>query len=258
MNDRQIHDLMRVAHEIEELERSALGEPSSVHPATLRIVDREHARRLRAHRRTWLFRTVGIAAAAACVGFAVRISIPTPNPPHGASPTNVASTDEPPNRTSNSATTVAAKPTDRPAVAPPRAVQYHIARNTRSEGRADANGSVVLAIYEDAGGVVRCVRWREHDFGGRDISAVRPGELAAVTYGSQCVVGPHRLIAVGLSGPRDQLPTTEERAQAMAQCIIGGNNPTGCDIEPSAASSSTLSCLPNGLKVMVETLAMGK
>ncbi|MFN7020201.1 MAG: hypothetical protein ACK4WH_02585 [Phycisphaerales bacterium] len=271
MNDQRLHDLVRMVSEIEELERSA-SSSASVGPASieqgrpLRLVGREHVDRLRRHRRVWMARTVALATAAASLGLVVRMSLPPAQPSRTSGP-SLADAGRAPNLPEERAVREVASVGDSAAEQPtgPSTAQLtplpttHTARPQTPQSAIDApaSGSVLLAIYEDAGGVVRCVRWREHDFGQRDLSKIRPGELAAATYGSQCVVGPHRLIAVGLSGPRDQLPLTDEGVQAMAQCIVGGQTSV-CDIEPASYSNASISCLPCGLKVVVETLAMGR
>jgi hypothetical protein len=259
MNDRRINNLVRMAAEIDELERSALdaapAEPR-MHAPQLRLVDRDQAHRLRRERRAWVVRAVLMGAAAASVGLAVRLSLPTfthapsPTPPIVKSPVIPLPKTE-----------VAVAPTPKvPPVAPhllPRKPDTTTIAYVPPPTPGADDAAVVLAIFEDAGGIVRCVRWHEHDFGERGLEHVRRSELLAATYGDSCVVGPHRLIAVGLTGPRDELPNTEERAQAMAQCIIGSQKGT-CDIEPASYNSKSMTCLPHGLKMMVETLAMGK
>lgn len=271
MSDQRIHDLIRMVSEIEELERFA-SSSASVCPApieqgrSLHLAGREHAERLRRHRRVWMARTVALAAAAASLGLVVRMSLPPGQPSRAPGPLLSdagRASSLPEDRAVREVASVGGSSTGQPTgsstaqLTPGPSVHKDQPQTSQSAADAAASGSVILAIYEDAGGVVRCVRWREHDFGQRDLSKIRPGELAAATYGSQCVVGPHRLIAVGLSGPRDQLPLTDEGVQAMAQCIIGGQT-SACDIEPASYSNASISCLPRGLKVVVETLAMGR
>jgi len=268
MNDRQLNNLIRMAAEADELERSALSAPSAslVHVAhdpraqtSLRLVGDQAQTK---HRKRWFIRMTLIASAAACAGLAVRIGLPTPAPRPNPWPVVVL-----PMPMNIEQTELATGPSDLATPAIPSAVasvsqppDSTAAPAITFANRDSTQGSVVLAIFEDASGIVRCVKWREHDFGAGGLADVRPGDLSAATYGQHCVVGPHTLIAVGLTGPRDELPTTDERAQAMAHCIVGGaNGEKGrCETEPSSYNSASMSCLPHGLKVMVETLAMGK
>lgn len=241
MNDPRIDNLLRMVGEIDELERS-VREPAAaprVQSAGSRAFSINEAR---AHRRRWNLRVAAIAAVAAIAGLGVRLAVqPASNdsvvmhitPPHDDMKTIAP-------RAGADTETALLGPDSRPVIA-----------------AAQEYGSMVLGIFEDSSGVVRCVKWREHDFGGRALEDVRPGELTAATYGQPCVVGPHKLIAVALSGPLSQLPETDEEAQAVAQCIIGTPAPI-CDHHLFESDHDAISCMPSSLKFRVETLAMGR
>lgn len=256
MNDREINNLIRMATEAEELERSVLGLGSESVRTTppMRLV----GHRACVRRRPSVYRVALLAGAAAVVGLAVRLSLPTPAPRPNPWPVVVKPS---PAENEGKGTEVVTRDDSAPSagdVAEPAggssAVKPAIVRAVGARKPGEASG--VLGIFEDAAGNIRCVKWREHDFGDRPLDTLRPGELTAAMYGQHCVVGPHTMIAVGVTGPRDELPTTAERAQVWAQCIAGGEK-SSC-IDPSLVDSQSRSCLPHGLKVMVETLAMGR
>lgn len=245
MNDPRIDNLLRMVGELDELERSA-GEPAAaprVQSAGRRALSIDEAR---AHGRRWNLRVAAIAAVAAIAGLGVRLAVQPALKPasndsvvmHITPPRDDMKTVAP--RAGDDTETALVEPDPRPVIA-----------------AAQEYGSMILGIFEDSSGVVRCVRWREHDFGGRALEDVRPGELTAATYGQPCVVGPHKLIAVALSGPLSQLPETDEEAQAVAQCIIGTPAPI-CDHHLFESDHDAISCMPSSLKFRVETLAMGR
>jgi hypothetical protein len=241
MDNRRLESLIRMASEIEELERSAFREP------VVRLVHDAGSSRRPALRRTVL-RVGTFMAAAACVGLAVMLSRqPSPDPTR---PTPVAVKPIGP--------TPAPRPPLKLVSTPSITPEYARKLIETLEGMNDV-ASGVLAIYEDSGGIVRCVRWHPYDFGGRDLEDLTPGEVVKVSYGRPhcAVVGPHRLIAVAVRGPVKNLPTSDERAQALAECIVG-EPPTKCEAQAMLVDPDSPGCFPNGLEVMVETLAMGR
>jgi len=272
MNDRRIDSLIRMASEIDEMERAAGAArvPEIGAAGGLRLVHapgdtNRSSGRFRGTARTMRIglRTGAFAAAAACVGLAIYFGGGgSPAQPQGRP---IASTN---GSDAKTATVVVVPPKPAPPIEP---LITKVARLTPAQFRAWMRGfdhsasaevsTGVLAIFQDSLGVVRCVKWQPHDFGGRAIDKLNPGELVEATYGPHCsVIGPHRLIAVAVTGPKDTLPDSDERAQALAQCLVG-ETPKGCEVDPestSIASEWATGCVPRGLHMMVETLAMGK
>ena len=260
MDERRIDSLIRMAAEIDEMERAA-GAATG-----LRLVGASEGRAAR--RPTVIVRAMRIgafAAAAACVALAVHFA----NQPAQTSPTPVPVAVNNGRGPSPSIHSEKLRPLD-----PADAVKTLAGKKLTAEQFNDWLHSFehpkptdvaagVLAIFQDSEGVVRCVRWVPHNFGGRTLDKLRPGELVEATYGPHCsVIGPHRLIAVAVTGPKENLPDSDERAQALAQCIVGGNT-IRCDADHSLSYTSSnpgtnAGCLPTGLQMMVETLAMGK
>lgn len=231
MDDRRIDKLIRLAGEVDEFERAAMQAPG--------VMPRVQVRRGAAGGWGGVAGRIGVfAAAAACVAAAVVMSrSPVPQP----APVRVVEREAPKERTP-------LREAGGTAVAVSQVVEA-------------PDPSVLLGIFEDASGAVRCVQWKQQDWGGRSPEDLAPGELVKETYGTHCVVGPHLLIAVNVSGPSATLPQDEEEAQALASCIIGeSTSPVfrKCGVDPSQFNSSAVHCLPSGLKVRVETLAMGK
>jgi hypothetical protein len=238
-----MENLVRMAAEIDELERSAVDVGVGAGSRRLAPVARAvngGGRSEAARRRRMTIRIAALASAAACAGVVVKLSLPVPAPV--VRPVEVVVVPSP------VVPVVVA-----PELVPERPVV--MAAEPRVETRPE-EASVILAITADASGGVQCVRWRPHDFGGRKVEEVRPGELAAATYGQECATGPHRFIAVGLTGPRDSLPENDHEAEMVAQCIIGGGSVPGCAVEPASYTSSSMACLPRGMKAVVETMAM--
>lgn len=256
MDDRRLENLIRIAAEIEEMERSALlpAAPLRIHEADGR---RPQPRR-RAPRTLW--RIAAISSAAACVGLAIYFSRPAVSPspvlPVAVGPQRPPQAGSP--DSSIGPDSIADAHPAELVSAPPRITAEHARHIIDDLLHPPQIGAGVLAIYEDASGVVRCVRWQPHDFGGRRFDQLRPGELVRVSYGTHCaIVGPHRLIAVAVRGPIEKLPDSDERAQELAECIVG-ESPTRCEAQPTTVGPNSPGCFPTGLQVMVETLAMGK
>ena len=265
MDDRKLNNLVRMAAEIEEIERAA-GAASSPAPR-LRLAGTAAERSPRTNRLPLMARLSPFAAAAACVAAAVMIG----RGPSGGNPSGGGSTPVVDHSSSRGA---AGEDGARRMLALNRAgggddagigssrpltmtaEQFRAFMRQFEAPRELSSG--VLAIYQDAAGVVRCVSWHPQAFGATPIEKLAPGELVKATYGQQCsIVGPHRLIAVAVSGPKENLPSSAERAQELAQCIVG-DAMIKCDADPPTLSVASASCVPHGLHVMMETLAMGR
>jgi hypothetical protein len=265
MDDRTLNNLVRMAAEIDDIERAAQAGSSS--SPRLRLAGTAAERPRTTKRLPLAVRLSPFAAAAACVAAAVMIG----RGPSGGTPSG------------GGAAPVADHSSGRGATGQDSSHQSHLlARNGAGEGPGIGSArpvtmtaeqfrafmrqfeaprelsSGVLAIYQDAAGVVRCVSWHPQAFGTTPIEKLEPGELVKATYGQQCsIVGPHRLIAVAVSGPKENLPSSAERAQEFAQCIVG-DAMIKCDADPPTLSVANASCVPHGLHVMMEMLAMGR
>lgn len=247
MDDRRLQSLIRMATEIEEMERAA---EAALLPRVLHTKQVGEGRS-RASGRRWALRIGTFAAAAACIGLAMVMSrgvSPRSNPPQPVAVKPSASDLDP----------IVPRPPMQLVAKPSITPEYARKLIETLEGMNDVSTGV-LAIYEDSAGVVRCVRWHPYDFGGRELDELTPGEVVRVSYGRPhcAVVGPHRLIAVAVRGPIKNLPTSDERAQALAECIRG-EPLTRCEAQAMVVADNSPGCLPHGLEFMVETLAMGR
>jgi hypothetical protein len=245
-----------MAAEVDELERSA----GAAQPPLQLVQCEDGAQatsRGRGRRLSVVWRIAPFAAAAACVGLAIMFARTGGAPPSGPGTPRLA------DRSATKAPALPVQPSERvrppmlTAAVPPITPEYARKLIALLENRAEV-ATGVLAIYEDAAGVVRCVRWHPHDFGARGLDQLPPGELVRLSYGPHCaVVGPHRLIAVAVRGPVENLPSSDERAQLLAECIVG-EVPSRCGAQAATESSEATGCLPGGLQMAVETLAMGR
>ena len=118
-------------------------------------------------------------------------------------------------------------------------------------------GSVVMAIAQDSAGGIRCVRWAEHEWsGGRQLSEVDAAELQALGKLMICEREAPRVVVVGLEGPGQMLPQSEAFATEVARCIVA----TSACQQPgwNAAGCAESSCMPGSVTMRMETLALGR
>lgn len=118
-----------------------------------------------------------------------------------------------------------------------------------------ASPAMLLAIYQDMFGGARCVQIVPRPLEpGESLAGLARDEMLHaedIERGAACAPGPHRLLVVALSGPADQLPTTYERAEALASCIAQTRDI--CSEEQSAYASAAFTCVPPGVSVRVES-----
>lgn len=264
MDDRTLNNLVRMAAEIDEIERAAESGSSS---SRLRLAGTATERPRTTRRLPLVVRLSPFVAAAACVAAAVMIGRgPSGGNPAGGGTALVADHSSPRGASGEDAShqshrmalTGAGEGAGIGSARPVSMTAEQFRAFMRQFEAPREFSSGVLAIYQDAAGVVRCVSWHPQAFGATPIEKLEPGELVKATYGQQCsIVGPHRLIAVAVSGPKENLPSSAERAQELAQCIVG-DAMIKCDADPPTLSVASAGCVPHGLHVMMETLAMGR
>lgn len=116
-------------------------------------------------------------------------------------------------------------------------------------------GSVVMAIVQDQAGGIRCVRWTEHEWSeGRNLDQVDSAELKALAKTLVCERDAPRVVVVGLEGPAPTLPQSESMATEVAECIL--RSPTCHPATWSPTSCAQQACMPEAVRVRFETLAM--
>jgi hypothetical protein len=120
-----------------------------------------------------------------------------------------------------------------------------------------ADGSVVLAIAQSAEGEVECVRWTDHEFtNGRRLDQIDPSELRDVGLALSCRAAPHRLLVVGLQGPANQLPRSDDQALQMARCMLASGACRDSTFSPVQCAAS--GCAGPTLAVKIEPVAFGR
>ncbi len=229
--DRKLQDiqtLLRMAAEAEAIEHPAGLSSPRLHAGNDRSMGSSAVRhRSRAVRfGTWA------ALAAACLAGALWIGVLKSPPP----PQPIAVNPGPPS---------------------PRIVVHPVRSGTTPGGEP----TVTLAIYRDESGDVRCVQWRPHAWMA-SVSAY-PFDASSplgLPTDEGCTGAAARVLMVSLAGPLDRLPTSDASATALAQCItqshanIWAHASTGD--ECLHASDAACCCLPTGVSVRVESVAM--
>lgn len=246
MNDRRLNELIRMAGEVSALERSAEGTP------TLRLAGSPaEVARVRVARRSWIG-MLSAAAALAIAGLGTWYALaPSPSPvapgPVAVNGSNSSGTTD-----SSSNAYVKNQPFG-PALTVPgtEGAVVRTVQNTPIPGTPDE--SVVLAIYRDNTGGLRCVQLAAHTWANRCLPDVQPSELRDVRFGAPCVKEPQETLLIALAGPRRSLPTNEAGAVALAKCIL--SMPRGCDGEAACFSGPASQCVPAGVSVKIEAVA---
>lgn len=130
-------------------------------------------------------------------------------------------------------------------------------------GRTDGaeHRNMVLAMYEGTDPATgrscnqcQCVQYFNPGWSAdRGVSEVSSGELIDATMDHACMSTPRRVFVIGLSGPADELPLTEDDARTIALCILGRAPDHTCSDRDTAMSSSAAACLSSNVAVRVQT-----
>lgn len=121
--------------------------------------------------------------------------------------------------------------------------------------------NMVLAMYEGTDPATgrscnqcQCVQYFNPDWGAdRAVTEVSSGELMDATMDHACMNTPRRVFVIGLSGPADELPLTEDDARTIALCILGRAPDHTCSDRDTAMSSSAAACLSSNVAVRIQT-----
>ncbi len=243
MNDRQLHELLRMAAEIERIEADAA---SVVGHIGGRSAQATRGRRLFAGRAAWAW--AGGLAAAAAVALGVGGFLALSGGGGGSGQGGSALTDARPNPIDYRVP----QPPDLTAIA-----AADVAQRTSPVPlpKIAASPAMLLAIYQDMFGGARCVQIVPRPLEpGESLAAIGRDEMLHaedIERGAWCAPGPHRLLVVALAGPADRLPTTHERAEALAACIAQARD--ACSEDQSAYASAAYTCVPPGVSVRVES-----
>lgn len=250
MNDRRLDELIRMAREVNELERSAEGIPA------LRLVgDPVATRKGRSVRRIWIG-ALSAAAAIAVVGVSVWMAVApgATHPTQTGTPTAGAhGTNAPGNSPNESPRTFVKHTPLGPTLPVPGSTGTTVRATMPVPVPGSQDESVVLAIYRDNTGGVHCVQMAAHTWANRCLPDVQASELRNVSFGEPCMSEPRQTLLVALAGPRRSLPTSEAGAVALAKCIF--SMPRGCDTDAACFSGPASQCIPAGVSVKIESVA---
>lgn len=62
---------------------------------------------------------------------------------------------------------------------------------------------------------------------GGDVASMAPEELIAASMERACVTSPRQVVVIGLSGPREHLPASDDEARSLAKCLLGDGASVG-------------------------------
>jgi hypothetical protein len=114
--------------------------------------------------------------------------------------------------------------------------------------------SLLLAVYQNDAGKFSCVNWSADALKGRAIASLTADELTRLGLTLACDPGAARILVVGLEGPAAALPTSDDRAKAVAQCLSTTPPCASGTFDPQTCASA--GCLDNQVTVRIESLAL--
>lgn len=114
--------------------------------------------------------------------------------------------------------------------------------------------SLLLAVYQNGAGKLSCVNWSADVLKGRAINSLTANELTRLGLTLACDPEAARLLIVGLEGPIGSLPSSDDRAQAVAQCL--STTPPCAAGEFNSKSCAAAGCLDTEVKVRIESFAL--
>lgn len=248
MNDARIEQLLRMAVEADELEDACEGRS----PVIARLHNGK-VTMIAARRRMWagfaLAAGVAIAFAGAWI-IGVRSGTPQASPIVDNTP--VQPTEHTIELTSDTPHVKIEKNVI--AATPDGGGSIRTANNDLGDS---GEQSVVLAIYHDPYVGCRCVKWRPHDWAeNRCLSDVGAQEIKGVDVGRPCMPAARQKLLVALSGPEQDLPTTDAKATQLAECILAGDRL--CDTEGTCYEPAARECVPKNVSFKIESVAYNR
>jgi hypothetical protein len=76
-------------------------------------------------------------------------------------------------------------------------------------------------------------------------------DLIAASMERACVTTPSRVVVIGLSGPREDLPRSDEDARTLAKCLLDDR----AGVDSNASSSGAAFCLASSVDLRVQRWA---
>jgi hypothetical protein len=233
VNDKNIQELVKMAMDIEALERA--GEGGGALDSTEPIARIEYGRvaRGRTPAGNWgrlLMVGVGFGtAAAACLTVAL-IALKPKAPGMGQG------------------RELAARP-DTPAVVE--------SAPTVREVKADTEKCVVMTMYREADGRCTCVQMEPTEWdGGKKLADVERAELYNVAFRSPCSTSAPQALIVAVAGKPETLPRDRQQAEILAQQVSTAAASVGPHADVSALAYAAMPGLAPGSTVIAERVAM--
>jgi hypothetical protein len=210
MNDRKAQHLLEMAREADALERDLLGNPLAVIASGASAESSSHGLR-----RWWRHAAVA-AGVAACLVVGTLAWRQTRHP--------------------GTITTIAAIPRHADAPAVDQATMF-IALYGGDESSNTASPDCW------------CLQRWTPEQSAAVIAEMSNQDVIAASMERACVTTPSRVVVIGLSGPREDLPRSDEDARTLAKCLLDGDAAT----EASAASSGSAAfCLASTVDLRVQ------
>jgi len=97
-----------------------------------------------------------------------------------------------------------------------------------------------------------CVqRWQPHWEAEVDVRRVADLDMLGESIERACVADPSRIVVIGLSGPADALPASDDQAREVALCLLDGA-PDGAVDAPAHALTSP-GCIASSIEYRIHT-----
>lgn len=119
---------------------------------------------------------------------------------------------------------------------------------------AAPTSSLLLAVYQNGAGKLSCVNWSTDVLKGRAITSLSANELTRLGLTLACDPEAARILVVGLEGPAGSLPSSDARAQVVAQCL--STTPPCAEGVFNPRTCAAAGCLDTEVKVRIESLAL--
>ena len=281
MDRERIEQLVRMAHEIEQLEAQAA---MRLDPSASRVESpwsesdeafsfagavearaREAREELRQQRRAGRWRRVVVGAAVVLLGtMALQLFGPWRALPLPRSGTPVASAGTTPSVTATPDSRGSGIPTSGPpgdgtvivTAGPSLSV---LGANEPCDPLQPGFGSRIIAMVLDGENDCRCSQTVLHQWDGSvPVSEISRADLLRIGFEAACMSEPTRILVVAVSGPVDELPETDEDIAALAHCVDIG--PTEDDDigylghDEVKYAAAAMACIARGLTVETATL----
>jgi hypothetical protein len=245
-NDRQLENLIKLAVEAEELERSA-------DLPALRLVGVA-----RPAQRKWLLPLAGLMAAAAAGVAVTTVVLPMIRPTSQPMPVAV----EPRGTSHLVAPVESSRDKTRHALAslgnsPVKSSDFENPLNPNGQPvTGPEESSVVLAFFQGIDGSCSCMHIQKEEWDAAQLTGKGRDALLNLAFQSSCTQPSSKVLVVGISAPTNSLPTTQEAAQALADRLSDAFN--GARVDLVSRAYEAMPQLPAGSTVVAESFGHGR